>query len=329
MKTKLFVVLLLSLNLLCSAQSYDKSSVEEKTFSIVIHGGAGNITPENLPPATRKQYKAKLNEALLLGEELLKDDKSALLTVEKVLNLLEDSPLFNAGRGAVMSHRGLCEADASIMDGKTLNAGAVAGVTTIKNPISAARLVMDSSRHVLLSGEGANQFAERYGLVPVKNEYFQTERRKKSLRRAIDNENKISKHGTVGCVVIDNQGNIAAGTSTGGLTNKKYGRIGDSPILGAGTYADNSTCGISATGVGEYFIRLAVAHDISSLMSYKGLSLQAATDEVIQNKLTDLGGAGGVIGVDNKGNVSWSFNTGGMFRAYLKSDGTSVVKIFK
>ena len=328
MKNVILAIFML-LSIFTSGQSYDNKINEKKTFSIVIHGGAGNITPESFNAEQQKLYKAKLNEALFLGEDLLKKKKTAICTVEEVLKILEDSPLFNAGKGSVLSSRGLCEADASIMDGKTLNAGAIAGSTKIRNPISAAALVMTESRHVLLSGEGANLFGKEQGLEIVDNSYFQTKQRRELLERIKRHEEKIKKHGTVGCVVRDTYGNIAAGTSTGGLTNKEYGRIGDSPIIGAGTYADNSTCGISCTGVGEYFIRLAIAHDISAIMKYKNISLQDAADEVIQNKLTNLGGSGGIIGIDKSGNIVFSFNTPGMFRAYLNSDGANGVLIFK
>ena len=237
---------------------------------------------------------------------------------------MENAPLFNAGKGAVFTHQGTNELDASIMNGTNLNAGAVAGVRNIKNPITAAKHVMNSSDHVMLAGGGASKFAEKEGLELVDTSYFYTERRWKSLQRRLNDE----KNGTVGCVVLDKAGNLAAGTSTGGRTNKKYGRIGDSPIIGAGTYANNNTCAISATGHGEYFIRYTVAHDISALMEYKNLPLQKAADKVIKDKLVKAEGDGGIIAVDKFGNVTFSFNTKMMFRGFAKSSGETAIEIF-
>lgn len=306
-------------------QNYNKLSKEKKTYAIVIHGGAGNIT--KMTEEYEKAYYDKLNEALILGDSILKNGGTAVDAVEQIIMVLENSPLFNAGKGAVFSNRGICELDASIMNGENLTAGAVAGVTDIKNPIKAARFVMEKSQHVMLTGSGASEFAKLNGLEIVPNEYFQTEKRKKSWEKAVENE--ADAHGTVGCVVLDTYGNLAAGTSTGGLTNKKYGRVGDSPIIGAGTYADNSSCAVSCTGTGEFFIRLAVAHEVSALIKYKKLSLQEAADFVIHNELEKLKGDGGLIAVDNKGNIAFSFNTEGMFRGYLKSDGKKEILFYK
>tara|TARA_R110002074_G_scaffold177570_3_gene341166 strand:- start:1516 stop:2295 length:780 start_codon:yes stop_codon:yes gene_type:complete len=258
---------------------------------------------------------------------------------------MEDSPLFNAGKGAVFTNAETNELDASIMDGKTLNAGASAGTTTVRNPINLARAVMEKSEHVMLSGKGAETFAKEQGLDIVEPSYFFTENRFKSLQRIKDREKteldhdakiafydpyiKDSKFGTVGCAALDKNGNLAAGTSTGGMTNKRYGRIGDAPIIGAGTYANNATCAVSSTGWGEYFIRAMVAHDISALMEYKGLSLQEASRVVIQDKLTDLGGTGGIIAVDKNGNMVMEFNTTGMYRATMNDEGKLTVGIYK
>ncbi|MEW6652194.1 MAG: isoaspartyl peptidase/L-asparaginase, partial [Bacteroidota bacterium] len=243
------------------------------------------------------------------------------------VNILEDSPLFNAGKGSVLTENGEVELDASIMEGKTLAAGAVAGVKHIKNPINLARLVMEKSPHVMMIGIGAEEFAKQNNYELVDNKYFITEERWQQYLKIKEAQDK--KHGTVGCVALDKNGNLAAGTSTGGMMMKKFGRVGDTPIIGAGTYADNNTCAVSATGHGEYFIRLSVAKDISSLIEYKNFSLEQAANEVINVKLTKIGGTGGVIAIDKNGNISMPFNTEGMFRAYHLSDGKPVVKIYK
>ncbi|GAA4801253.1 isoaspartyl peptidase/L-asparaginase [Litoribaculum gwangyangense] len=277
---------------------------EKAQFSIVIHGGAGTILRKNMSPEKEAAYKAKLEEAIRVGFNILKNGGSSLDAVEKTINVLEDSPLFNAGKGAVFTNAETIELDASIMDGKTLNAGASAGTTTVRNPINLARAIMEKSPHVMLSGKGAETFAEEQGLVIVEPSYFSTENRLKSLikiknseKTELNHNNKLafydpeikdSKFGTVGCVALDKNGDLAAGTSTGGMTNKRYGRIGDAPIIGAGTYANNNTCAVSSTGWGEFFIRAMVAHDISALMEYKGLSLQEAAKEVIQKKYQPL-----------------------------------------
>lgn len=294
-------------------------------YVIVIHGGAGNASNQDITEEEQKAYIQKLSEALAIGENILKEGGTCIEAIEKTINYLEDCPLFNAGKGAVFTHDGKNELDASVMNGANLNAGAIAGVGNIKNPISAAIKVMNNSEHVLLAGKGASDFAKEQNLEIVDSSYFFTEKRWESLQRVL----KTEKHGTVGCVVLDKYGNLAAGTSTGGRTNKKYGRIGDSPIIGAGTYANNNTCAISATGHGEYFIRYTVAHDISALMEYKGLSLSEASELVINKKLVKAGGSGGIIGVDKYGNIATTFNTNMMFRAYAKSTGERKIAIFK
>ena len=313
-------------------------------FAIAIHGGAGTILKEHMSPEKEAAYKATLEEAIRTGFIILKQGGSSLEAVEKTINILEDSPLFNAGKGAVFTNAGTNELDASIMDGKTLNAGASAGTTIVKNPITLARTIMENSPHVMLSGEGAEIFAKEQGLELVDSSYFYTENRFKSLQRLKEREaekqvNSIisrvnpsindSKFGTVGCVALDKNGNLAAGTSTGGMTNKRWGRIGDSPIIGAGTYANNNTCAVSSTGWGEFFIRATVAHDISALMEYKGLSLKDAVKEVILKKLPDLGGDGGVIAIDKYGNIVTEFNTAGMYRAYMNDKEELIIGIYK
>jgi len=269
------------------------------------------------------QYRSMMNMVIDTGSAILERGGSALDAVEQVIRLMEDSPLFNAGRGAVFTHEGRNELDASVMDGSNLAAGAVAGVTDIRNPITAARAVMEKSPHVLLTGKGASEFAAEQGLEIVDPSYFRNERRWNELQSVLEKE-----HGTVGCVALDMNGDLAAGTSTGGMTDKRYNRVGDSPVIGAGTYANDATCAVSATGHGEYFIRYTVAHDISALMEYKGLSLDEAAKEVIKEKLAEAGGTGGVISVDGAGNISMPFNTEGMYRGYKTSDGKSGVFIF-
>jgi len=330
----------------CKPISKEKESKQQNEFAIVIHGGAGTILKKNMTPKKEIAYKIKLEEAIKVGYTILKNGGTSLDAVEKTIKILEDSPLFNAGKGAVFTHEETNEMDASIMTGSDLNAGAVAGVKDIKNPISAARKVMTNSDHVLLSGAGASQFAKEQGLKIVAASYFYTENRYKSLKRIkdkeklkIDHDNKTTfyddpnikdrKFGTVGCVALDKQGNITAGTSTGGMTNKRWNRIGDSPIIGAGTYANNTTCGVSSTGWGEYFIRGMVAYDISALIAYKKIALKEATHEVIQNKLVKLGGTGGVIAIDKLGNIVFEYNTKGMFRASMDDKGNLVIGMYK
>ncbi len=316
-----------------------KKTIDLKhNFGIVIHGGAGTILKKNMSDSLETAYKSKLEEAIKTGHTILKNGGTSLEAVTATINIMEDSPLFNSGKGAVFTYNETNELDASIMDGATLNAGAVAGVTQIKNPINLALAVMNDSPHVLLSGKGAEEFAKEQGFEMISVDYFYTQRRFNSLQRVKEKENKVSfadpfikdsKYGTVGCVALDKNGNLAAGTSTGGMTNKKWNRIGDSPIIGAGTYANNKTCAVSSTGWGEYFIRGMVAYDISAQMEYKNATLKEATHDVIQNKLTDLGGTGGIVSIDKEGNVSMEFNTAGMYRAHMNADDELVIKIYK
>ena len=298
----------------------------EQPYGLVIHGGAGTITRENMSTEKEAEYISKLTAALKTGYAILEIGGSSIDAVEATIKVMEDSPLFNAGKGAVFTGAGTNELDASIMDGATLQGGAVAGVKTVKNPISAARKVMEETWHVLLAGEGADAFAKEQGLDIVDNSYFHTEHRFKSLIKA--KEKEMEKHGTVGCVALDKKGNLAAGTSTGGLTNKRWGRVGDSPIIGAGTYASNKTCAVSGTGQGEYFIRGSVAFDIAAQMDYEKKSVQTAAQAVI-DKLTERGGTGGVIVMDSKGNIAMPFNTEGMYRGFYLNDGELTVKIYK
>lgn len=324
MKLKTIFLLILTVGFACFVAAQQK-------YAIVIHGGAGVMSEERMSKEQQNEYKATLNEALELGEKMLKEGAEATDVVVRVINVLEDSPLFNAGKGAVFTHDEKVELDASIMDGKTLSAGAVAGVRDIKNPINAAREVMVNSEHVFLSGKGASEFAKKQGLEMVRNKYFYTEARHESLMKLKKQErerNQKDNMGTVGCAVLDSHGNICAGTSTGGMTNKKYGRIGDAPVIGAGTYANNKTCAVSCTGHGEYYIRLGFARDISALMEYKNMNVSEACREEIR-KLTELNGTGGVIALDADGNIAMEFNTSGMFRGYIKSTGEKEIAIFK
>jgi beta-aspartyl-peptidase (threonine type) len=331
------------------AQAQQAGSAAGKKFSLVIHGGAGTILKKSMSPGQEKAYQQALNDALKTGYKILNGGGSALDAVEATVKVLEDNPLFNAGKGAVFTNEGKNELDASIMNGKTLAAGSVASVTTVKNPISAARAVMEKSQHVMMVGAGAEKFAKQQGLEIVDPSYFYTDDRWQGLLKvraqdpdsvALDHGNKSTsllkqpgnndyKYGTVGAVAVDMQGNLAAATSTGGMTNKKFGRIGDAPIIGAGTYADNATCAVSCTGWGEFFIRLVVAKTISDLMEYKGYTLQQATDELIYKKVIKLGGDGGLIAVDKAGNIAMPFNTEGMYRGYIKQDGKAVIGIYK
>lgn len=309
-------------------------------ITLVIHGGAGTIKRENMTPEKEKAYRESLNQALEAGFAVLEDGGKSLDAVVAAVKVLEDNPLFNAGKGAVFTNEGKNELDASIMDGSNLMAGAVAGVTTIKNPITAAFAVMTKSEHVMMVGKGAEKFAEEQGLEIVDPSYFFDSTRYQQLLRAKEKEGdreaslydpyiKDRKFGTVGAVALDQFGNIAAATSTGGMTNKRYGRVGDAPIIGAGTYANNATCGVSATGHGEYFIRLAVARDIASLMEYTGISLQEAADKVIHEKLQNLGGDGGIVALDRQGNISMTFNSEGMYRGFIKTKGEGKTFIYK
>lgn len=321
--------------------------MDRKAFVLVIHGGVGTILRENMVAEKEKAYRAALLHALAAGEEILKGGGKAVEAVEAAVIILEDSPLFNAGRGSVFTHEGKNEMDASIMDGFTMNAGAVAGLTRVKNPIAAARKVMENSPHVMLIGEGAEEFAKREKLQLEDSDYFYVEERNRQLMLAREEgevildhsgenkslegntENGGKKLGTVGAVARDEHGNLAAATSTGGMTNKRFGRVGDSPIIGAGTYANNKTCAVSGTGHGEYFIRNVVAYDISALMEYKGLTLKQATDFVIHEKLKAQNGEAGVIALDRKGNYAMTFNTEGMYRGVVTDSENAKVEIYK
>ncbi len=299
---------------------------EPKEWAIALHGGAGNMDSTQFSAEDIRLYEAALQEALQLGKDALTSGESALDVVELVVRNLEDNPLFNAGKGAVFTNDGRNELDAAIMDGRDLSAGAVAGVGDIRNPVSAARKVMEQSPHVLLIGKGASLFALENGVEMVDSTYFFTEKRWRLLQRTLQ---KAGKNGTVGCVALDMEGNLAAATSTGGMNNKRYGRVGDVPVIGAGTYANNKTCAVSATGHGEYFIRYTVAHDISALMEYKDLSLQDAAHTVVNGKLRNEAGNGGVIAVDKLGNITLEMNSKGMFRAWADASGNEGVAIFK
>lgn len=315
-------------------------AAEETPFSIAIHGGAGTITRADLSAEQEAAYQAKLTEALNAGHAILADGGTSMDAVIAAVQIMEESTLFNSGRGAVYTFDGKHELDASIMNGATLEAGAVAGVKTVKSPIALARAVMENSVHVMLSGEGAEQFAQEQGLEQVDNSYFNTERRYEQLERAreklgvADKQAYIAlddkyKMGTVGAVALDKHGNLAAATSTGGMTAKRYGRIGDSPIIGAGTWADNESCAVSATGHGEYFIRYHVAADICSRVKYLDQSIETAGDTVIHDVLLPAGGTGGVIIVDGQGNVHMPFNTEGMYRASRVGNDDINVAIYK
>jgi beta-aspartyl-peptidase (threonine type) len=335
----LLLVLLLSA---CNSKGPDlekttAASAEKTAYALVIHGGAGTLLKSEMTPEQEAAYLQVLNASLDAGEKTLQEGGSALSAVEKVIALMEDSPLFNAGVGAVFTHDGLVEHDASVMDGSSGKAGALAGVRTIKNPIRAAIAVMEQSNHVLLSGRGAEQFARSVGLDTVANTHFHTEKRRQALEKAkaaeagtglLSSPLTDGKFGTVGCVALDQSGNIAAGTSTGGMTNKRWGRVGDSPIIGAGTWADSEVCGVSCTGHGEFFIRQTVARDVAARMEYLGESLEEAAGFVVHHKLVEAGGEGGLIALDNKGNVTMPFNSEGMYRGYARP-GERKVMIYK
>jgi len=301
--------------------------------AIAIHGGAGTLPRAEMTPDQEATYRAGLAAALDAGYAVLEDGGTSLDAVTVAVRILEDDPLFNAGRGAVLTHEGTVELDASIMDGRTLAAGAIAGVAHIRNPIELARAVMEHSPHVMLIGTGAEEFAHTRNIAFVANDYFKTETRKAQLRRVLVGDtrpaNELSALGTVGAVARDQAGNLAAATSTGGMTGKRYGRVGDSPIIGAGTYADNGSCAISATGHGEYFIRTAVAHDICARVAYGGATLQEAADAVVMQRLAKLGGEGGIIAVDASGQVVMSFNSEGMFRGARSSGGKREIAIYR
>jgi L-asparaginase / beta-aspartyl-peptidase len=321
-------------------------------WAIVMHGGAGVIERATMPPKTEAQYRADLAHAIEIGAGVLDRGGSSMDAVEATIRFLEDDPLFNAGKGAVFAADGTNQLDAAIMDGATLRAGAVADVTRTRHPISLARAVMEKSPHVFLAGPGADEFSVYAGLEQEPPSYFFTERRWQSLIRQLKKEGLpipprpagappppaqpvadieppgAHKFGTVGVVALDKQGNIAAGTSTGGTQAKRWGRIGDSPIIGAGTYASNQSCAVSATGTGEYFIRLTVARTVCALVEYKDMKLQAAADEVIHHELDALHGDGGVIAIAPDGQMAWSFNTPGMYRAKLAEGGKLLVSIY-
>ena len=350
------------------AETKQLQSPQSPRLGFMIHGGAGVIKKGTLTPEKEKEYRAKLEEAVLAGYKALQAGKSSVDAVQTAINILEDSPLFNAGKGAVFNHDGVNELDASIMDGKTLTAGAVAGVHHVKNPITLARAVMEKSPHVMLVGDGAEVFAKEQKIELVDAKYFFVQERWDALQQVLKEEKEVqspkskvqspktedqsspiakpkteehyselmtktqmlaeNKFGTVGAVALDKDGNIAAGTSTGGMTNKKYGRVGDAPVIGAGTYANNNSCAVSATGWGEYFIRVGVARDICAQIEYRALPVQQAADTVMK-KVADLGGDGGVIAMDKFGNMAVSFNSEGMYRAYINADGKPVVEIYK
>jgi L-asparaginase / beta-aspartyl-peptidase len=329
-----FFVLLSSLLLMAV------SSPKERNLRVVlaVHGGTG-MDPKLLTPEMGKSYREGLEEALKVGYAALKSG-SSLDAVEAAVKTLEDNPLFNAGKGSVFTHDGKNELDAAVMDGKTLRAGAVAGVTRVKNPISAARVILEKSPHVMLVGAGADAFAKKEGLEIVDPSYFWTERRWNELQEEFRKEvlqkknmappaEEKKKKGTVGAVAVDKNGNLAAATSTGGMTNKDSGRVGDTPIIGAGTYADNESCAVSATGHGEFFIRYVVAHDIAALVKYRKLSVTEAAQEVIERKLTPVGGEGGVIVLDAKGHYTGTFNSEGLYRGWATEDGKFHVALYR
>ena len=306
-------------------------------ISLVIHGGAGTILKTSMTAEMESAYKEALQTALNAGYEILENDGTAMDAVKAAVVSLEDCILFNAGRGSVFTHKGTHEMDASIMNGKTLQAGAVAGVKNIRNPILLADCIIKNSEHIFLCGAGAEEFAKLHNIKNEPDEYFFSKFRYDQLKYSQESETAVLDHfspndkkfGTVGAVVCDASGNIAAATSTGGMTNKKFGRVGDTPIIGSGTYANNKTCAISCTGHGEPFMQAVTAYDVSCLMEYKGFSLQQAMEEVTLKKLVAINGEGGMIGVDAKGNVAMVFNSDGMYRGMKCSDGLSEVSIYK
>lgn len=330
----IFMCLNFSLNFYSSAQLQDF----RQKITIVVHGGAGTIEKKNMDQGTEKAYRDKIIEALTVGYTILESGGTSIDAVAEAIKIMENSPLFNAGKGAVFTSEGKNELDASLMDGKTKLAGAVACVTKIKNPILAAKAVMVNSPHVMLSGRGAEKFAKAMGLEIVKSKYFYTERRYKSLKQMKKREklegglydifSGKEKFGTVGAIALDQFGNLSAGTSTGGMTNKKFGRVGDSPIIGAGTFADNQTCAVSTTGHGEFFMRYVVAYDVSARMKYLNQTLNESAESVIMNTLKEVGGRGGLIALDRNGNIAMPFNTEGMYRGYRKYGKPIKVMIF-
>ena len=329
----LFIALCFAAGLLGAAQAESEAG---PPISIVIHGGAGALAPGRYTPEQEAAFHASLNEALDAGYAILESGGSSVDAVIGAIVVMEDAPIFNAGKGSVFTRDGKNELDASIMDGKTMNAGAVAGVTKVKNPIKLAREVMDNSVHVMFAREGAEKFAKERGLEIVKPKYFRTDHRWESYKKALKKEKNEKdavlphdfKYGTVGAVALDADGNIAAGTSTGGMTLKRYGRVGDAPIIGAGTFADNNSCGVSSTGWGEYFIRLTIARDICAQVEYGGKSVEDAANDVIHNRLENLGGDGGVIVLGNDGSYAFTFNSKGMFRGVKSATGEKMTAIY-
>lgn len=315
--------------------SIDASETQSAPIALVIHGGAGTITREAMTPEREAEIRAALQQALEAGYAELSNGGSSMDAIVKAINVMEDAPQFNAGRGAVLNHEGVVELDASIMDGATLQAGAIAGASTldggIRYPILAARAVMEQSPHVMLSGAGAEAFAESQGLEFIEADWFITDFRFEQwqgMQQAQITQDPTPWYSTVGAVALDQMGNLAAGTSTGGMTNKRFGRIGDSPIIGAGTYADNESCAVSATGHGEFFIRHVVAYDICARMRYQGVSLAQAAEAVVHGVLVEAGGDGGVIAMDRTGHIAMPFNTEGMYRAFIDVDGQMTIAIY-
>ena len=354
MRILLFILFTVCSSTLFAQQTTASNKTNTGKYVLVIHGGAGTLNKSQFTPALEAKYKSGLDSALVVGNAILEKGGTALDAVEATVKVLENNPLFNAGKGAVFTNEGINELDAAIMDGKTLAAGSIAGVRTIKNPITAARAVMEKSEHVLLSGRGAETFAAAQGIEIVDPSYFYTPERWKGLQRAkqrdsldqlkkagqvayeTENEEqrRKDKYGTVGAVALDTHGNLAAATSTGGMTNKKWGRIGDAPIIGSGTYANNNTVAISCTGWGEYFLRLVMAKSISDRMEFGGQSLALASETLVMKELPALGGDGGLIAVDKNGNIALPFCTEGMYRGFIKKEkqGAAIVKdilIFK
>jgi len=330
-----------SIKLASEIRPDNNPNMETKKIGLAIHGGAGTIDRANMTPEKERKYRAGLERALAAGYDILKRGGSSLDATEAAVRVLEDDPHFNAGKGSVFTSAGTNEMDAAIMDGKTLAAGAVAALKYVKNPISLARLVMEKSGHVMMDGEGAEAFAKENGIELVDAKYFFTQERWDALRKMKAAEKHRTgragkafvitdqdRHGTVGAVALDRNGNLAAATSTGGTTNKRPGRVGDSPIIGAGTYANDATCAVSATGDGEYFIRATVGHDVSALMEDRGMALNEAAQAVL-DKVAKLGGTGGLIAIDRQGNIALPFNTSGMYRGYVDSNGKFVVEIYK
>jgi len=343
MRTFFLTVLIsvLGAGLAACGESENRAPVEhEQRIGLVIHGGAGTMAREDLSAEQEAEYHAALEEALEAGYSILEDGGQSLDAVQAAIRVLEDSPLFNAGRGSVFTSDERIEMDAAIMDGRDRNAGALTGVRTVRNPIDLARVIMDESPHVFFSGEGAETYGQEFGLRTEDPEWFETEHRREALKRAREAEaeqgaefrserdNVEFNLGTVGAAALDQDGNLAAGTSTGGMTNKRFGRIGDVPILGSGTYANNESAALSATGHGEYIMRAVTLHDVSSLMRYAGMSLEEATDRVVNHNLVEMGGNAGVIGIDGDGNITMQFNTSGMYRGSKDHEGRVHTAIF-